>query len=208
MTSITEADIYFQWDEDRMWRKNRNGKGVDLNRNWADHWGGQGSSGNPSSDIYRGKSAFSEPETKAVSNFMLQNKNIVGAIDFHSYSELLLRPAGWTNKAQPFDAEHTQLGDAMNSAIAKPRGTSYQNIKSAELYVACGVASDWFYGDDILKNQGFKPYSFTIELSPSQGGFGEGFVLPPNEIVNVGHEIAPAFRVFAKQVIKAPLRDS
>jgi carboxypeptidase A1 len=48
---------------DRLWRKNRrinNGSsymGVDLNRNWDIKWGqiSGGSSGNPSSEVYRGK---------------------------------------------------------------------------------------------------------------------------------------------------------
>lgn len=58
-----------------MWRKNR-GKssgctGTDLNRNWGYRWGGAGSSRYPCKEIYAGASAFSEPETAAVSKFVL-----------------------------------------------------------------------------------------------------------------------------------------
>ena len=59
-----------------MHRKNRkdtncgNGtmRGVDLNRNFSFGWGANnsGSSSDPCSDVYRGESAFSEPETQAV----------------------------------------------------------------------------------------------------------------------------------------------
>ena len=42
-------------------RFNRNG--YDLNRNWDLAFGGPGSDGQPSSDNYRGPSAFSEPES-------------------------------------------------------------------------------------------------------------------------------------------------
>ena len=59
-----------------MHRKNRrntncgNGttRGVDLNRNFGYEWGANntGSSPDPCSDVYRGESAFSEPETQAV----------------------------------------------------------------------------------------------------------------------------------------------
>ena len=38
-----------------------NENGVDLNRNWDDHWENTASEHNP--DVYAGKMAFSEPET-------------------------------------------------------------------------------------------------------------------------------------------------
>ncbi|KAA0189471.1 hypothetical protein HAZT_HAZT010743 [Hyalella azteca] len=54
-----------------MWRKNRSKAnrycyGVDLNRNFGYKHGGSGSSSNPCSEIYRGPSAFSEPESQAL----------------------------------------------------------------------------------------------------------------------------------------------
>lgn len=73
----------FTWTDDRLWRKNRrnngNSYGVDLNRNYDDHWGGPGASDVPSSDTYRGPSAASEPEVQALTAFFLENTNIVGA---------------------------------------------------------------------------------------------------------------------------------
>lgn len=64
----------------RLWRKNRSKgnyycPGVDLNRNWGYHWGGLGTSNENCREIYRGTGAFSEPETRSVSNFILSNKN-------------------------------------------------------------------------------------------------------------------------------------
>ncbi len=64
---VVNPDGYvYTWSTDRYWRKNRrnNGNGtfgVDLNRNWSLQWGGAGSSGSSSSDLYRGPSPFSEP---------------------------------------------------------------------------------------------------------------------------------------------------
>lgn len=59
---------------DRLWRKNRRRSlgcvGVDLNRNWGYHWGGA-ISNRYCTDNYGGISAFSEPETRAVSQFVL-----------------------------------------------------------------------------------------------------------------------------------------
>ena len=71
-----------------------------------------GSSGNPSSSTYRGPSAFSTPETRAVRDVVASR--VVGgtqqlrtAIDFHTYSELVLSPYGhtYTNTATGMNAD-------------------------------------------------------------------------------------------------------
>src|SRR6478609_5348099 len=92
----------------RSWRKNRQPNagstaiGTDLNRNWAFQWGCcGGSSGTFSSETYRGPSPFSAPETQRVRDFV--NSRVVGGaqqikahIDWHTYSELILWPYGYT----------------------------------------------------------------------------------------------------------------
>ncbi len=48
---------------------------TDLNRNYDSYWGGTpGSSNDPTSQIYRGASPFSEPETSAFRDFVLQHR--------------------------------------------------------------------------------------------------------------------------------------
>src|SRR3954462_8297345 len=93
----------------RSWRKNRqpnagsSAVGTDLNRNWGWQWGCcGGSSGTFSSETYRGASAFSAPETQRVRDFI--NSRVIGGvqqikahIDFHTYSELVLWPYGYTS---------------------------------------------------------------------------------------------------------------
>ena len=93
----------------RSWRKNRqpnagsSNVGTDLNRNWSYQWGCcGGSSGHaPSSETYRGPSAFSAPETQRLRNFV--NSRVIGGaqqikahIDWHTYSQLVLWPYGYT----------------------------------------------------------------------------------------------------------------
>lgn len=48
--------------------------GTDPNRNWNYLWNEKGSSRSTCSDFYAGPRAFSEPETKAVSKFLMENK--------------------------------------------------------------------------------------------------------------------------------------
>lgn len=87
-----------------MWRKTRvpyagGCYGADPNRNWGYEWGHGGSSNMPCSETYQGPSAFSEPCTKALSNYISTiGKELVAYIDFHSYSQLLLLPYGYTSK--------------------------------------------------------------------------------------------------------------
>ena len=83
----------------KYWRKNRQPNsdksfGVDQNRNYGFGWGTGGSSSSPSSDIYMGRAAFSEPETKAVRDFFLTNRQIKIALSFHTFSELILISLG------------------------------------------------------------------------------------------------------------------
>ncbi|KAI9594032.1 hypothetical protein BDF19DRAFT_341239, partial [Syncephalis fuscata] len=70
---VCNPDGYvFTWSSNRLWRKNREGiqngrtYGVDINRNWPDHWGARGSSTNPSAEDYRGPSAGSTREVQAL----------------------------------------------------------------------------------------------------------------------------------------------
>jgi murein tripeptide amidase MpaA len=175
----------------RFWRKNRrvnsNGTiGVDLNRNWSVGWGlNSGSSGNPSSEIYRGPSPFSEPETRALRDFYVANQNIISNIDFHSYSQLILSPWGYTDtQVTPDAALFDLIADRMAASILSVHGEVYDTGPAGStLYLASGVVIDWVYGD-----QG--AYSYTVELRPQS--FDPGFDLPPSEIVPTGEENFPA----------------
>jgi hypothetical protein len=107
----------------RFWRKNRRKNpggsfGVDLNRNWDDHWSEYGASSYEFSNTYHGPSPFSEPETKAVSDFILSKNNRVAGIDFHSYSQLILRSWGYKWDDSPNEVVLKELGAAMADAVS------------------------------------------------------------------------------------------
>lgn len=64
-------------------------EGVDLNRNWDFHWGETGASDNPCHETYAGPKAFSEPETRAVADFILDHKERIQAyLTLHAYSQV------------------------------------------------------------------------------------------------------------------------
>lgn len=176
---LVNPDGYiFSHSSNRMWRKNRRTNtggsfGVDLNRNWKSGFGGAGSSGQPSSDTYRGTAAYSEPETKTVADYLNANKNIKVAIDFHSYSQLILRPWGKMNGASPDETKLRDLGEKMRSAIQSVHRLNYENIRSSQLYVASGCVGDDFY-------ESFRLNGYTIECRPGRGG---SFSPPASQIL-------------------------
>jgi len=182
---VVNPDGYlYTWSTNRLWRKNRRANtggsfGVDLNRNWDDHWCGQGSSSNPTSDTYCGTAPFSEPETKAVSDFLKANGPFDAFIDFHAYGQLILRPYGWTNNLSPDEAELKLVGDTIRSTILAQSGKAYTSQRAVQLYITTGASDDWAYGAKVAK------LVYCIELRDTGSA---GFQLPANQIIPTGEE--------------------
>lgn len=171
----------------RSWRKNRQPNsgsanvGTDLNRNFAYNWGCcGGSSGSTSSATYRGASAESAPEVRVVADFVRSRvvggrQQIITHIDFHTYSQLILWPYGYTfNDLAPglTQAErdtHAQLGQMM----AQTNG--YTPEQASDLYITDGTINDWLWGVQRI-------YTYTFEMYPGASGSGGGFY-PPDEVI-------------------------
>jgi murein tripeptide amidase MpaA len=188
---VVNPDGYvFTWASanNRLWRKNRrvnsNGSyGVDLNRNWNDHWCESGASKTPSDDTYCGTAAFSEPESKATAAYVTKNLPIDAAIDLHSYSQLILRPYGWAKTNPPNEATLKTFGDGMAAAIKARHGKTYTSEHIYDLYLASGSIEDWQLTEAKI------PLAYTIELRDT-GLYG--FLLPANQIIPTGEEIFSA----------------
>jgi carboxypeptidase A2 len=197
---IVNPDGYeYTHTNDRLWRKNRRNNGggcygVDLNRNWGVGWGGEGSSGNPCSETYRGTAAFSEPETQAMRNFITARPQIKAHIDFHSYSQLVMSPWGYRSgypsgeDGQKFDYLDTAMAQAIRNVHGQYYGSGpvYNTI-----YPAAGIANDWTYGDRRI-------FGFAIELRDT-GRYG--FLLPPDQIIPTSQENFAAISLLAQWVI-------
>lgn len=183
---VVNPDGYeFSWTpNNRLWRKNRRPNpggsfGVDLNRNWGYEWGGEGSSGTQNNDTYRGPSAFSEPETQALRDFVIANPRIAAHIDFHSFSQLILSPWGYTSQMPPDRPLFAQLDDMLADAIESMNGLRYTAGPAyTTIYPAAGVVPDWMYGARGI-------LSWTIELRDTGTN---GFVLPADQIIPTATE--------------------
>ncbi|ACU39538.1 MULTISPECIES: M14 family metallopeptidase [Actinosynnema] len=162
----------------RAWRKNRQPNstsvGTDPNRNWGYKWGCcGGSSGSGSSETYRGTAAFSAPETRNIRDFV--GSRVVGGvqqikanIDWHTYSELILWPYGYTYSDTDTGLNATQASvfSTLGRRMAALNG--YTPQQASDLYITDGAVDDWMWGTH-------KIWSYTFEMYPSSGGGTSGF---------------------------------
>ena len=146
--------------------------GVDLNRNYGYAWNCQGnyqgnqcetsgSSGDGCNETYRGTFAFSEPETQAMREFVASH-NFPVAFNYHSYSNLLLYPFGYTyNNPMSQDDLNTfiEIGEELVSENNYYLGTGVDI-----LYPVNGEACDWMYGSEGI-------FAYTPEVGSSSDGF-------------------------------------
>ncbi len=132
----------------------RNKEGLDLNRNYPAHWRQEGE------QIGAGEYPTSEPEVRAAVAFIVAHPNITGAVAFHTWSGVLLRPSGvaadetlpaedlWT--FQHIGAKGTQL-------TGYPAISNFHDFKYHPKEVITGTFDDWAYDHLGL-------YAWTVEL--------------------------------------------
>ncbi len=145
------------------WRKNRRGSGVDNNRNYDYHiggnpangsWSGPGSSSNPNSATYHGTGPFSEIENQAVKWFVEQH-NFVIALNSHTFGQLLYYPFSYADVATPDEALFAAIGEELTSR------NGYTPLRD---FPFSGDSDDFMYGTVGTHNQ---ILSFTPEVGTS-----------------------------------------
>jgi len=204
---------YGYWS--RWWRKNRadNGDGthgVDLNRNYGHSlWGTTTigyfagipmqvtSSGVSSTDVYWGPSPFSEPETVAIKNLILnENMNFKTVLSYHSYSQKIMYPWGISNDPTVDSNIMKILAEEMSAQIKSVHGKDYDAIQGSSLYATSGDLTDWVY-----EAKGIP--AFTTELRPDWWDLLNQFALPEKEIIDTCEENYPAALYLIDWVVKS-----
>lgn len=176
-----EYSIHFY----RYWRKNMrdNGDGtygVDLNRNYGYSWGwdNAGSSPDTASEVYRGTGPFTEPEIQAVRGLFAQH-DFQALVSYHSFSQVILYPWGYTEDASEQDDLLSAIGLEMSRLMEPVNGRYYAVERAgAGFYLTNGDTTDWSFGTYGIP-------SFTIELPPDSSLTGEFF--------NAESDIQPIF---------------
>ena len=159
-------------------------QGVDLNRNYGYNWGenNSGSSGNPCSAVYRGLSAFSEPETEAISNFIL-SREFSNVLHYHSYSNFLIH--SWGDGSFPGEPDLTtlrEIGKEMTRYNGYLVGTGTETVG----YGVNGDAVDWSYGTAGL-----------ISYTPEVGTFSDNFWPSEDRVIPLCQDQVYSNSIFA-----------
>lgn len=171
---------YQGWRKSRKPNEGSSAVGTDINRNFSYQWGCcNGSSGNPASETYRGAEALDQPESKQITEFVDSRvvdgeQQIKGHIDFHTFSELVLWPYGYTtdDTDEGMTEEEAARFRDVGTRMAETNG--YTPQQSSDLYITDGDINDWMWGEH-------KILSFCFEMYPSSGGI-DGFY-PPDEVI-------------------------
>ena len=179
---VLNPDGYqYTFDTERLWRKNLRdnngdgqisvGDGVDPNRNYPSHWGydNEGSSPIASSETYRGPSAASEPETRAMVG-LFDRIGFRFMVNYHSNGQWLLYNDGWQIGTPTAD---DPIYYALSGNLDHPAIEGFHpGLSSDVLYVTNGEIDGYAQEAD-------GTLSWTPELSP--GCDGCGFVFPDDE---------------------------
>ena len=197
-----------------LWRKNTNPNpppgeepasfpnyGVDLNRNFDFKWGEipDDLSDDPESETYRGLSAFSEPETQAVRDYVTSlfpdqrdSGDLARAaddttgifLDVHSFGNLILYPWSWTDLPAPNNKGLETLGRKFGFFTGVD-GEAYDVNRIGNLLPSDGLSNDWAYGE-----LGIASYIFELGTDFfEESEYFEETIVP---------EIMPAFMYAAK----------
>ncbi|SFR74890.1 Immune inhibitor A peptidase M6 [Agromyces sp. CF514] len=179
---VANPDGYqYTFDHERLWRKNlrdndgngevNRGDGVDPNRNFPEHFAydEEGSSAQAVSETYRGPSAGSEPETKAMMALFKRAKPEF-QVNYHSFGQYLLYPEGWQTATPTAD---DPIYTALSGNLDSPAVDGFEpGLSSDVLYVTNGETTDFAH-----VSRG--TLSWTPELGEGDGG--GGFVFPDDE---------------------------
>ncbi|XP_023328996.1 zinc carboxypeptidase A 1 isoform X2 [Eurytemora carolleeae] len=177
--------------------------GVDLNRNFPSGFG-QGyesfeiDSNLICSDVYKGPTYLSEPETQALHNYILRiRKNILSAISIHCYSMVISYPNGWMKKGD----KNQVTGKDLNrfKSFVKTTNT-FLNYKTGFVYevfgeegVSGGATDDYYYNYHDIK------ISLTLELDPDSST-SNGFVISPKKIIPIANKLWKTFQLIADKM--------
>ncbi|KAJ7735738.1 peptidase M14 [Mycena metata] len=220
----------YTWDADRFWYKNRQivgpgakCVGIDMNRNWGDHWKPhakypllwedddlkkkkkkKAEPADPCSHWYPGHRAFEAPEVNNLANYITKvngvgkgagKGGIVAFLDLRSYGQMLATPYSYKCDKLPKDAED-QMEALLGAAQAgrSVYGTQFSTGTLCELlYRAPGNILDYVYKAASIK------YTYAAFLRDT-GTYG--FAIPPAWIRPVGQETGAMVEYLARFIAR------
>ncbi len=141
-------------------------EGLDLNRNFPSEWRPEGEQGGA------GEFPASEPEVRAMVEFIVKHPNICGAVTFHTLSGVLLRPYGTKPDSDMIPEDlwaYEKIGAKGTELTGYPAVSVFHDFKYHPKEVITGVFDDWMYDH-------LGVFAWTTELwSPQRQAGIEGY---------------------------------
>ncbi|MBK9710924.1 MAG: carboxypeptidase [Kouleothrix sp.] len=137
-------------------------QGLDFNRNFAYIWGPEGI------NFGAGPYPFSEPEIRAIAQFYADHPNISGAITYHTFSGVILRPfSDKSDDSMQLDDVYTykEIGERGKQLTGYPHGAVYDIFRYNPRDVMRGAFDDWAYDQHGV-------FALTVELWDMVGEAG------------------------------------
>ncbi len=129
-------------------------QGLDFNRNFPFEWRPEGDQSGA------GPYPASEPEIKAVLDFVSSHPNISVAVTFHTYSRVILRPYS-THPDDEMNVNdlwvYKKLGEVGTKITGYRSVSVYHEFRSHPKEITTGAFDDWIF-------EHWGAFSFTIEL--------------------------------------------
>lgn len=141
------------------WRKNRRKNldgsyGVDLNRNFSI---GFSPNQNTTSNVYSGPTAFSEPETRALRDFVESHENITIALDYHSQGNVFFPAHNFIHEDAVDAVDLNILASNMAEEIRKESRREYGiHMGKPPSHLISGSGREFYYSKGAL--------SFVVEV--------------------------------------------
>jgi len=137
---------------------------------------------NVCAEDYRGPEPFSEPETRALSDFVSNWTNIKVVINLHAFGNLMIVPFNYDNNVNGHLKEDFPLANQFYKHIHEngklPKGNRMGNGRTTINYTANGEASDYF-----LAEKGV--YSMSPELGLNDKKSQKFFVDSKSELKHI-----------------------
>ncbi len=137
-------------------------EGLDFNRNFPFEWRTEGE------QYGAGPYPASEPETRALTDFVVKHQNINVAITFHTFSRVILRPYS-TKSDDDMNTEDLWVFKKIGEIGSKITGyrcvSTFHDFKYHPKEVTTGAFDDWMYDHHGV-------FTYTIELwdLPTEAG--------------------------------------
>lgn len=171
-----------------------------MNRNFGFHYGEDQALNKECSEEFRGPTAFSEPESQAIRDLVVDHPNMIMAFNFHTFGNIWVYPFAYyksnDEKYVGISAKTEQFYQNFIKDAKKVTQSTFATVYQSLGYSSEGEVSDWMLGE-----QGI--VSFSPEIGTHDPAAQE-FIIPKNLIYDSFLQFMPIIDIAFDKTIFNP----